>query len=147
MVVLVTCKNEEDPFKNEGTRVFTKDLPLEVYVDFSRNSRAVKLHSPRLVLLKIQNSSKLLWWSWLPERLKKIQSKMKPLEWSQHYPSIFKVLQVTGSGQNSNSFKLLWLSLLPARMRKIQSKMKALERSKQISHYKSMRIFQTLKGS
>ena len=23
MVVLVTCKNEEDPIKNEGTRVFS----------------------------------------------------------------------------------------------------------------------------
>ena len=31
MVVLVTCKNEEDPFKNEGSRV---------YRDFSRHSRA-----------------------------------------------------------------------------------------------------------
>ena len=28
MIVLVTCKNEEDPFKNEGTRVVTTDLPL-----------------------------------------------------------------------------------------------------------------------
>ena len=28
MVVLVTCKNEEDPFKNEGARVVTTDLPL-----------------------------------------------------------------------------------------------------------------------
>ena len=128
MVVLVTCKNEEDPFKNEGTRVFTKDLPLEVYVDFSRNSRAVKLHSPRLVLLKIQNSFKLLWWSWLPIRLKKIQSKMKPLEWSQHYPSIFKVLKIIGD-RIWPKFKLLWLSMLPARIRKIQSKMRALERS------------------
>ena len=26
--VLVTCKNEEDPFKNEGARVITKNLPL-----------------------------------------------------------------------------------------------------------------------
>ena len=25
---LVTCKNEEDAFKNEGARVVTKDLPL-----------------------------------------------------------------------------------------------------------------------
>ena len=25
---LVTCKNEEDPFKNEGARMVTKDLPL-----------------------------------------------------------------------------------------------------------------------
>ena len=26
--VLATCKNEEDPFKNEGARVVTIDLPL-----------------------------------------------------------------------------------------------------------------------
>ena len=29
MVVLVTCKNEEDPIKTEGTRVLTK-----LYIDF-----------------------------------------------------------------------------------------------------------------
>ena len=28
MHVLVTCKNEEDPIKNEGARVFTRFLPL-----------------------------------------------------------------------------------------------------------------------
>ena len=28
MGVLVTCNNEEDPFKNEGVRVVTKDLTL-----------------------------------------------------------------------------------------------------------------------
>ena len=30
MVILVTCKNEEDPIKNEGARVATM-----LYVDFS----------------------------------------------------------------------------------------------------------------
>ena len=40
MHVLVTCKNEEDPIKNEGARVFTRFLPLEVYWDFSRRPRA-----------------------------------------------------------------------------------------------------------
>ena len=30
MVILVTCKNEEDPIKNEGARVFTT-----LYIDFS----------------------------------------------------------------------------------------------------------------
>ena len=30
MVVLVTCKNEEDPIKNEGARVATT-----LYIDFS----------------------------------------------------------------------------------------------------------------
>ena len=28
MHVLVTCKNEDDQFKNEGVRVFTRFLPL-----------------------------------------------------------------------------------------------------------------------
>ena len=28
MHVLVTCKNEEDQFKNEGARLFTRFLPL-----------------------------------------------------------------------------------------------------------------------
>ena len=35
MIVLVICKNEEDPVKNEGTREVTKFLPLYVYKDFS----------------------------------------------------------------------------------------------------------------
>ena len=40
MHVLVTCKNEDDRFKNEGARVFTRFLPYSVYGDFSRRSRA-----------------------------------------------------------------------------------------------------------
>ena len=53
MSVLVTCKNEEDPFKNEEARVVTKDLPLYVYADFLCCSRAIN-SSLRLVLLEIQ---------------------------------------------------------------------------------------------
>ena len=34
MHVLVTCKNEDDRFKNEVARVFTRFLPLQVYGDF-----------------------------------------------------------------------------------------------------------------
>ena len=40
IVVLVTCKNEEDPIKNEGARVLTRFSPLQVYGNFSRRSRA-----------------------------------------------------------------------------------------------------------
>ena len=40
IVGLVTCKNEGDPFENEGTRVVKIFLPLQVYGDFSRRSRA-----------------------------------------------------------------------------------------------------------
>ena len=34
MVVFVTCKNEEDPIKNEGTGVFTR-----LYIIFFRHAR------------------------------------------------------------------------------------------------------------
>ena len=40
IVVLFTCKNEEDPIKNEGARVLTIFSPLEVYGIFFRRSRA-----------------------------------------------------------------------------------------------------------
>ena len=40
MHVLDTCKNKEDPIKNEGARVFIRFLPLYVYGFFSRRSRA-----------------------------------------------------------------------------------------------------------
>ena len=54
---------------------------------------------------------------------------------------------VVVSGRNLNSSKLSCMSSLPARMRMIESKMKELECSQDFSHYKSMGIFQTLKGS
>ena len=48
MHVLLTCKNDVDQIKNEGARVFTRFLPILVYVDFSRRSRAAisAVHSP-----------------------------------------------------------------------------------------------------
>ena len=39
---------------------------------------------------RISNSSKMLWMSSLPASMKKIQSKMKALEWTQHYTAIFQ---------------------------------------------------------
>ena len=40
IVVLIVCKNEEDQFKIESTRVVTTFLPLQVYRDFPKCSRA-----------------------------------------------------------------------------------------------------------
>ena len=40
---------------------------------------------------QISNSSKTLWLSSLPAKMKKIQSKMKALEGSQHYTSIYQM--------------------------------------------------------
>ena len=50
------------------------------------------LHSLKLVYFKL-NSSKLLWLSLLPAKIKKIQSKMNELEWSQQYSLNFKMLK------------------------------------------------------
>ena len=53
---------------------------------------------------------------------------------------------VMESCRNSNPSKLLWLTLKLARMKKTNLKLKALEWSQHFSHYKSIGIFQTLKG-
>ena len=54
MVVLVTCKNEEDPIKNEGARVVTS-----LFIDFSDAQGQL---TPKSVMESSQNSnpSKLL---------------------------------------------------------------------------------------
>ena len=50
MVVIVTCQNDEDPLKNESTRVLTTFLLLKVYGDFFRCPRAVNSVDPGPIL-------------------------------------------------------------------------------------------------
>ena len=144
MVVLIICKNEEDLIKNEGVRVFTT-----LYIDFSDVQGQV---TPQSLVEsdRNSNSSKLLWLSSLPARMKKIQSKIKEIEWSQHY-SHYKSIGIVPDAQGqltpqslvrtgpiSNSSKMLWISSLPASMKKVRSKMKALECSQHFPHYNHM---------
>ena len=144
MNVLVTCKYEEYPIKNEGARVDTT-----LYRNFSDAQRQITL-----VLVSVSgrnlNSSKLLCMSSLPARMRMIESKMKELECSQdfsHYKSmgIFPDAQgqltpqsLVRSGRISNSSEMLWMFSLPASMKKIQSKMKALEWTQHFPHYNPM---------
>ena len=78
MVVLLTCKNKEDPIKNEEARVFTT-----LYIDFSDAQGQITLESV-VVSSPTWNSSKLSCMSLLPTRMK-IHTKIKELEWSQHF--------------------------------------------------------------
>ena len=147
MVVLLTCKNEEDPIENRGARVFTT-----LYIKFSDVHGQITLVFV-VVSGRNSNPSKLSCMSSLPERMRLIKSKRKELECSQsfsHYKSmgIFPDAQgqltpqsLVRSGRISNSFKMLWMSSLPTSMKKIRSKIEALECSQ---HYTS--IFQTRKG-
>ena len=97
------------------------------------------------------NSFKLSCMSWLPARMRMIDSKMKELECSQDF-SLYKCMGIfqdaqgqltpqslVRSGRISNSSKMLWMSSLPASMKKIQSKIKALECSQHFPHYNPMR--------
>ena len=79
MDVLVTCKYEEDPIKNEGARVGTT-----LNSNFSDAQGQITL-----VLVSVSgrnlNSSKLSCMSSLPARMRMIKSKMKDLECSQYF--------------------------------------------------------------
>ena len=144
MIVLLTCKNIEDPIKNEGARVFTT-----LYINFSDAQGQITLESV-VVSGRNWNSYKLSCMSLLPTRMKLIHTKMKELEWSQdfsHYKSmgIFQDAQgqltpqsLVRSGRISNSSKILWMFSLPASMKKIRSKMKALECSQHFPNYNPM---------
>ena len=85
MDVLVTCKYEEDPIKNEGARVDTT-----LYSNFLDAQGQITL-----VLTSVSgrnlNSSKLSCIFSLPARMRMIDSKIKELECSQdfsHYKSM-----------------------------------------------------------
>ena len=144
MDVLITCQYEEDPIKNRGARVLTT-----LYINFSDAQGQITLE---LVVVSGRNlnSSKLSCMSWLPARMRMIDSKMKKLECSQdfsHYKSmgIFPDAQgqltlqsLVRSSRISNSYEMLWMFSLPASMKKIRSKMKALECSQHFPHYNPM---------
>ena len=144
MDVLVTCKYEEDQIKNEGARVDTT-----LYSNFSDAQGQITL-----VLVSVSgrnlNSSKLSCMSFLPAKMRMIDSKMKELERSQdfsHYKSmgIFPDAQgqltpqsLVRSGRISNSSEMLWMFSLPTSMKKIRSKMKALEWTQHFPNYNPM---------
>ena len=106
---------------------------------------------------RISNSSEILWMSLLPASMKKIRSKMKALEWTQHFPHYNSMVAMETSGRiwpnfeliqalihvlitckYKNSSEILWMFSLPASMKKIRSKMKALEWTQHFPHYNPM---------
>ena len=113
MDVLVTCKYEEDPIKNEGARMDTTSYSI-----FSDAQGQITL-----VLVSVSgrnlNLSKLSFMSSLPARMRMIDSKMKELECSQgfsHYKSMENFSDAQGqlipqslvrSGRISNSSEML----------------------------------------
>ena len=117
MGILVACKNEEDPIKNEAARVVTT-----LFINFSDAQGEL---TPKSML----ESSELLWLVLLSARMNKIHRKMKVLERSHHF-SHYKSMGIFPDAQGqlthkslvqscriSYPFEILWLSLLPARIK------------------------------
>ena len=146
MHVLDTCKNEEDPIKNEGARVFTRFFPLKVYGDFSRRSRSAN----SAVHGRIWSNFELIQDFMVVLATCKNEDPIKN-EGARVFTTLFIIFSdvqgqitlelVVVSGRNLYSSKLSFMSLLPARMRMIESKMKEPECSQDFFHYKSMGIF------
>ena len=89
MHVLLTCKNEVNQIKNEGARVFTRFLPLQVYGDFFRRSRAANSAVlgpiwPNFELVR-DLMDVLITYKYAEDPI-----KMKALEWTQPYTLIFQ---------------------------------------------------------
>ena len=152
MHVLNTCKNEEDPIKNDGVRVFTRFLPLQVYGDFSRRSTAA--NSPVLgpiwpnFELVHDVIDVLVTCKYEDDPFKNDGARVDTTLYS-NFSDVqgqITLVLVSVSGRNLNSSKLSCMSLLPARMRMIDSKIMELECSQDFSHYKSMGIFPDAQG-
>ena len=71
MGLLVACKNEEGPIKNEGARVVTT-----LFINFSDSQGQL---TPKSVMesCRNSNSSELLWLVLISARMKKFHPKMK----------------------------------------------------------------------
>ena len=106
MHVLDTCKNEEDPIKNEGARLFTR---FSHYKSMGIFPDAQGQLTPQSLVLsgRISNSSEILWMSLLPASMKKIRSKMKALEWTQHFPHYNSMVAMETSGRIWPNFELI----------------------------------------
>ena len=138
--------------KMKELECFTRFLPLLVYGDSSRRSRAAN----SAVLGSIWPNFELV--QDVIDVLVTCQYEEGPIKergarvFTKLY-IIFSDVQgqialelVVVSGRILNSPKLSCMSSLPARMRMIDSKMKELECSQDFSHYESMGIFPNAQG-
>ena len=85
MVGLVICKNEEIHPKIkvlEGSQHFSHYKSMGIFPD----AQGQLTHKSLVQSCRISNPLEILWFSSLPARIEKNQSKMKELEWSQDFP-------------------------------------------------------------
>ena len=100
MGILVACKNEEDPIKNEGARVVTT-----LFINFS-DAQGQLTPKSAMESCRNLNSSELLYLVLLSAKMKMIHPKMKVLEWSKHF-SHYKSMGIFPDAQGQVTLKSL----------------------------------------
>ena len=101
MHVIVTCKNEDDRLKMkelECSQDFFNYESMGIFPD------AQGLLTPQSLIRsgRISNSSEMFQMFLLPANMKKIQSKMKALECSQHFPHYKPMRAICCNGHHSS---------------------------------------------
>ena len=89
MHVLVICKNEDDSIKIKELE-WSQHFSRYKSIGFFSNAQGQLTPQPLVRSDQISHSIDTLWLSLLPAKIKKIRSKMKALECSQHYTLIFR---------------------------------------------------------
>ena len=104
--VRITCKYENNLIKNSGENVmncFPHYKSMGIFPDAQGQLTPQSLVRSGL----ISNSSEILWMSSLPASMKKIRSKMKALEWTQHFPHYNSMVAMETSGRIWPNFELI----------------------------------------
>ena len=104
IVVLVTCKNEEDPLKImalEWPQYVSHYKSMGIFPDAQGQLTPLSEVEPS----PNTNSCEMLWLPLLFPRMKKIQSKMKLLEWPQHFPHYNSVGAICCHGNQSSDIR------------------------------------------
>ena len=126
VVILVTCKNEEDPLQTKDARVATTQN-----MDFSYTQGQI---TPQSEVRSGQNSNPSEMDVLVTSKNKENPNKNEGtrvattlnIDFSHSQGQITPQSEVR-SGQNSKSFEMFWMSLLLPRIKKIRIKMKALD--------------------
>ena len=87
--------------KNDGSRVVTTFLPYK-FMGIFQDAQGQLTPMSLVGSCRFLNPSEMLWLSSLPVRIKKNQSKMKELEWSQDFPHYNSMGSICCHGNQSS---------------------------------------------
>ena len=101
MHVLVIYKNEVDSYKMKELE-WSQDFSHYKSMGIFQNAQGQLTPQSLVESGPNSNLSEILWLSTLPASMKKIRSKMKALEWTQHFPHYNPIGAICCHGNQSS---------------------------------------------